>query len=391
MVFINRPYTFSKSNKRTQTRRKTQLNLGELTDDESYYQILVVEADTEDQSPKQHQKLFTRKKKDFSDFLLENPPQKQDNISQCLPSQGVTFPNKLEQSLCNDPVKIANFYPTARCLLQARKISQMISITWWAYRIYENFLEDNNQQNSYSSGNWEKLLDDLDQYIKANPYKVLGRNIDKPKEVKNIVLNILDGIIAREIFLSANASPIGMEVIPPDEPWIYDPSYDYSNNPDQDAESRMLILPNNRAWSGIRLALLFAGQALRKSYKKQDGKYVKDDSKYHIICEPILSTAEIISHAALQSSIESYHGEIEEVPIGLAYDLPYMVAKIPYPPIPTEDQVKREQLEIWFNAEDDDTDDDNKYPFFSKDEDGKYTSTIKNPTPPFPYIPISTT
>lgn len=145
MVFIpHQPNSSSLKNTPTSGELET---LGELNNQESYFQILLIEANPD--SKKIKQKLVTSKKQDFKDWKLEKSSENPEKIAiaDCLPSQGVEFPKDLQTSLCKNPVYIANFYPTARCLLQARKISQVTARTWWAYRIYFDFLE---QQNSGS-------------------------------------------------------------------------------------------------------------------------------------------------------------------------------------------------------------------------------------------------
>ena len=301
------------------------------------------------------------------------------------------FPKELEDSLSDKPLYRDNFYATSRCLLQARKISQLTARTWWAYRIYWDFLRSEaeekkgGEQYYIVSGNWENILEYLDEYLLSNSGKVKLSGVPNEETIEQLVLDILDGLIAREIFLSANASPLGITHfdLKDEDQGVYNVDYHRDITP-----NRMMILPTSRASSGIRLALLFADQAFRKRYVRVDGKYICKEDEHHRIFQPILSTAEIIAHYAMQSSIESFHGQIEEVPIGLAYDLPYLVAKIPYPPIPTEDQVRTDQLEKWFQA-DENSDSPNKFPFFCKHQ-GKYRATIQNPTPPYPYIPIST-
>ena len=376
--------------------------------DDIYFQVLFIESPPE--LPTDHSgdqvtyRLCTKQKKSFDESVIPKYPKSPGNtmIRDLLPSEGVEFPDELCKELSGNFVRIANFYNTARCLLQTRKISQLIARSWWAHRIYTGYL-NSGKENPKFDGQWTKFLEGMDSYLKAHP-DIVNRLIDdstanEPNEAKveETALDILDGLIARDIFLTANASAIGIDQFMIDEgdlP-IYNAAYLYpqtdgtSERPKAPANTndRMLILPNSRCWNGIRLALLLAGQAFRKEYKGDgNGNYVCQDSCYHQICQSIMSTSEIVSHYLIEASMESFHGQIEEIPMGLYSDLPYLKTKIPYPPIPGEEQIRIEELEEWFLAEDEDP----ECPFFIKNPDGKYTTGIQNPTPPYPYIPIST-
>ncbi len=433
MVFIRRnlPCYSEKENEVVQTKQSVGVGvtLKEICNDQTWFQVLFIEADP---GKKQiSQTLETRPKgkfaeEEFEEVFIHNPEDSQAKlITHCLPSQGVKFPKELQEDL-SDPLYLANYYATARTLFQTRKISQLIAQSWWAYRIYQDFLESLEPQNLerrkqgepqkddeyyYHNGNWEELLADLDKFLLDNSHpsseqKIYIENLKKDidtheDKIRQIVFDILDGLIAREIFLTANGSPRGITKINTWHDKNSDKPDPYSTS-GSSPETTMLILPSNRSWTGIRLALLFAGQVFRKKYirkkyfiKKDDDKveskveYVVQDKYYEQICQPIMSTEEIVSHYAIELAIESFHGQIDEIPMGLGFDLPYLKVKIPYPPIPTEEQVKINNLKKWFNAPDDSNGESEDLGFFVK-KNGKYTTTIQHPTPPYPYIPIST-
>lgn len=121
-------------------------------------------------------------------------------LSAYLPSPGVIFPKGFIEALTGSESEkievtgINNFYVTNRDILQSRKLSQLIAKTWWAYLEVKKWeaqkLDNADLWNNFIDGKW----DDIES-------------------------NILDGLIAREIFLFAGgASPDCI-----DNPEIYIP------------------------------------------------------------------------------------------------------------------------------------------------------------------------
>ena len=373
----------------------------DIDSDEKYFQVLFVESSTDDFTKQVTHRLCTKTKENFDECVIQKSPESQKKmIKDLLPSGGVEFPQELCNELSKDFIRVANYYNTARCLLQTRKISQLIARSWWAHRIYTDYLKTQQGICKFDD-KWEDFLQSMNLYLSANQ-EIVTRLTKIANSSRNkleaITLDILDGLIVRSILLTANASAIGIDqfkIDATDLP-IYNTAYLYSltngggkkHKIDQtNKNDRMLILPNSRSWNGIRLALLLAGQAFRKEYRLNgDGNYLCDDNCYSQICQPIMSTSEIVAHYSIEASMESFHGQIEEIPMGLYSDLPYLKTIIPYPPIPGEEQVKIEELEQWFLAEDEDS----ECPFFTKNNENKYTTGIQNATPPYPYIPIST-
>ncbi len=267
-----------------------------------------------------------------------------DKLSSYLPSSGVVltdgFMEVLSSNLKNDKYKqieLGNFYVTVRTLLHSRKISQLIAKTWWTY------LQAQEKENDY----WEKFTegkwDDIDSYI-------------------------LDGLIAREIFIYGGANA-------PEE--IANQKRYLPLKPEGETEegARFMILPTSRAWQGISLSLLLAGQA-----------YYKIGQKYHQISQPILSTDEITSKYTLEVDWDTFTGDIKEFVIG--HEKPWMAyqAVLPYPPIPSGTVTKN--LLNWAKAEDD----GGLFPFYKKSQDEKeYLVDVKYFRPPYPYIPLSCT
>ena len=219
----------------------------------------------------------------------------------------------------NFQTDLGNFYVPMRTLLHSRKLSQLIAKTWWSY--LEAKKTDSDLWNKFTAGEWD-VIDSA----------------------------ILDGLIAREIFLFAGGdAPDNPD---PDDPSVYSPlkpkgaiftprlqSTDLRSMPEEETteKTRFLILPNSRPWKGISLSLLLAGQAY---YKKGD--------RYHQIAQPIFSTGEITIQYSLEVDWNRFNGDIKEIIISqdkpwVAYDV-----VIPYPPIPRE--VDPGEIKKWADA-----------------------------------------
>lgn len=271
---------------------------------------------------------------------LQGYPKKGDgeNISSYLPSSGVIFSEGFLKVLSNPKTEkieqneINNFYQPMRSILYSRKISQLIAKTWWAY------LEAKNK------GFWDKFT---------------------AGEWDNIPSNILDGLIAREIFLfGGGASPDDIkgnnDITPPSDQGV--------------EQARFTILPTSKSWQGISLSLLLAGQA-----------YYKVGEEYHQVSQPILSTGQIVSQYSHEVDWGRFYGDIKEIII--SQEKPWVAYEVvlPYPPIPSE--AEPESLKKWADAEDD----EGELPFYNKTEKGEYLVDVKYFRPPYPYIPLSCT
>ncbi|MEH1777727.1 MAG: hypothetical protein V7L26_00955 [Nostoc sp.] len=291
------------------------------------------------------------------------------NISSYLPSSGVIFSKDFFEALSNvdtkkvEQIEISNFYHPMRTLLYSRKISQLISKTWWSYLVAKD--EDYNVKNNiqiwknFTDGKWNEI-------IKYN---------DTESNIKGI--DILDGLIAREIFLFGGAdSP---DYPDPENPSYYSHLKDFSTSQEQ---ARFLILPSSRGWQGISLSLLLAGQAY---YKREEGYY-------HQISQPIFSTGEITMLHSLEVDWGKFHGDIKEIIIH--HDKPWVGYHIviPYPPIPF--YAEPENIKKWAWAQEEYSDEvpenERHFPFYKKeDTTGKYLIDVDYFKPPYPYIPLS--
>lgn len=274
------------------------------------------------------------------DKLKDYPREGDENkLSSYLPSPGVMFPEGFMDALRNDETKkleqteLGNFYHPMRSLLYSRKISQLIAKTWWCYLQ----AKENGSWEQFTAGKWDGIDSD-----------------------------ILDGLIAREIFLFGGGNP-------PDYPDPADPDVYHRAKVREEIKekARFLILPTSQSWQGISLALLLAGQA-----------YYKIGDKYHQIAQPILSTGEIISKYCLEVDWGRFNGDIREIIV--SQEKPWVAYQVvlPYPPIPAD--VDRDHLKNWAEAEDEHGD----FPFYRKEADN-YLIDVEYFRSPYSYVPMS--
>ncbi|MGK7935253.1 MAG: hypothetical protein AB4206_05550 [Xenococcaceae cyanobacterium] len=332
---------------------------------DTYYQILEVkpalfEKDKRRENQNIHTSILVKKRgtgdtekpelDSFDNFKLDeetveklkDAPVKGDQnlLSSYLPSPGIVFPKGFIDALSDDnsqiieQAELGNFYQSIRGILHSRKLSQLIAITWWCYlEAKKTCLWD-----AFTAGKWDDIPSD-----------------------------ILDGLIAREIFLFAGgASPDEIE-----NPEIYS-SLEHSDK--SDPKAKLLILPTSKAWQGIALSLLSSGQA-----------YYKKENKYHQIAQPVLSTGEIVSKYSFESDWSIFTGKFKE--IATTQELPWTVFQVtmPYPPIPSSEQLDPEDIKKWATAEDD----GGELPFYKKDDED-YLIDVEYFRSPYPYIPLST-
>lgn len=288
------------------------------------------------------------------DKLKDYPRQgEQHKLSSYLPSPGVIFPDGFMKALSSpksqsqkiEQTELGNFYQPIRSILYSRKISQLIAKTWWSYLeakekgLWSEFIE----------GRWDNIIK-----FKSEDEKIDG-------------LYILDGLIAREIFLFAGGNPVNNPYSESDTIYLRQLTREPVEN------ARFLILPSSKSWQGISLSLLLAGQA-----------YYKIGGKYHQISQPIFSTGEIVYKYSLEVDWNRFNGDIKEIII--SQEKPWVAyhTVIPYPTIPSD--ADQGNIEKWAKAEDDDGD----LPFYVKTEDKKnYLIDVNYFRSPYPYIPLS--
>ncbi|NEO57111.1 MAG: hypothetical protein F6K54_30990 [Okeania sp. SIO3B5] len=355
-------------------------------DKDTLYQILLVEPingeDTDNPRQILKRTLITKTREEFEEFLLDDktvqnlenypkaPPTQTDttpelNISSCLPSPGVVFADKLTETIFDESsdkniINIDNFYDSMRTLLHCRKTSQLIAKTWFANSLSTTKADEEKRYwDLFKEGDWDKLQEKADSAVVGGEDERLS--------------DILDNLIVREIFLYTTKSPPDKFEFSEGIQWaeLFQP--DGTGGIPQRA--KFIILPSSKAWQGITLSLLVAGQAYRK---------VGD--KYHQIVQPILSTGEIVGKYHLQISFDISHGQIKEIP--LAYNSPSNVFQvtIPYPQVPDDLNRSMDNIKEWAYA----SDEDGPLPFYVK-EGEEFLIAAKHVAPPYPYIPVSST
>ena len=276
------------------------------------------------------------------DKLKDYPKEgNETKLSSYLPSPGVIFPEGFMEALRNEKSKqieqteLGNFYQPIRSLLYSRKISQLIAKTWWCYLQAKK----NGSWKKFTAGQWDAIDPD-----------------------------ILDGLIAREIFLFGGGNP--PDYPDPDNPNIY---HRAKVREEIKEKARFLILPGSKSWQGISLSLLLAGQA-----------YYKIGNKYHQISQPILSTGEIVSKYCLEVDWGRFSGDIKEIVV--SQEKPWVAYNVilPYPPIPAN--ADPNSIKNWAKAAEDGGD----FPFYRKEQD-EYLIDVQYFNSPYPYIPLSCT
>lgn len=349
-------------------------------DDNTYYQVLIIDFDS-DSHKSWKTKLVTKTKKEFEneEYTLEENTrqiinqsyQESDSsdtldrktIGSTLPSPGSMLNKSLIETLLKQkgsssdsylPIELNNFYESTRTLLHTRKMSQLIAETWHAQ------LEANKNLGVPEESDLLKLA------------------IEKQDKIS---LDIFDGLIARAFFLSSDSSEPD-ELIPNDLS-VY---YPLKSSPEPTEQARFLILPNSKGWQNIGFSLLMSGQVY---YRVDDkGKILRDKSKkgfYRQVHQSILSTGEIVTKYALGVSPSIYKGDIKELDLRANKSSPAYLAVLPYPAIPSEVNLSHKKIQAW--AEADDT--EGEFPFYVKDNSGKYLIGAQHHTPPYPYLPSS--
>ncbi|WP_016951291.1 hypothetical protein [Anabaena sp. PCC 7108] len=349
----------------------TNTEVTTLTDENNYYQILIVKPRPGKTEPKHiNVEIVTKKKAEFSQ--IESYPSKEENsneltaIGDYLPSNGLVFTEGFIKKIFSDQEqinlqeisKVNDFYSTTRSLYITRKISQLLAKSWYAYltatatRTWDNFICDN----------WQSI----------DP-------------------EILDGLIIREILLFDNQySPDSYEF----EKDLLNKYYEHA---------KTLILPASKAWQGICLSLLLGGQVYYEMDADdksiyQDAPNIKNQLKYYRrVSQPILSTFEMVNRYAMEVNWNTFQGDIQELQINPNQTDALYKAIIPYPPIPSERNLSMEDIKKWADAKDDELDNplyDSVLPFYDKRKTNSgeeiYELNVKYVSPPFPYLPLST-
>lgn len=370
--------------------------------DDTYYQILLV--DPEDISSKNKllkTTVVTKQKGEFKKYELDKDTRDKINkqyngiedneiedsntsdyktIGDTLPTRGSVFKKDFLKALFKDkklspgsefPEVNNNFYEVFRTLLHSRELSQLIAKTWDAKLQAKTSLKTSNDNES------DLLKKVIEQHHLKDP---------KDKKLRSY---ILDGLIARNIFLFSDSSE-------PDElePPNLDVYYPLSSKSKPTENTRFIIRPNSKGWQSICLSLLMAGQAYYcvdedgKVLSQKDAANHQGKVQYHQISQSIVSTGEMLIKYALEVSSVLYKSDIKELDVASDWPSPAYLAVLPYPAIPSEANVSHEEIKKWANAKDTTGD----LPFYVKDkDDDKYLIGVQNYCPPNPYLPSSCT
>lgn len=106
----------------------------------------------------------------------------------------------------------------------------------------------------------------------------------------------------------------------------------------------------------------------------------------------------MVNRYAMEVDWNRFPGDIQELQVNPNQTDALYKAIIPYPPIPSERTLTMENIKNWADAKDDELDDpesDRVLPFYDKrkTDSGEeiYELNVKYVSPPFPYLPLSTT
>ncbi|NET46291.1 hypothetical protein [Okeania sp. SIO2B3] len=106
--------------------------------------------------------------------------------------------------------------------------------------------------------------------------------------------------------------------------------------------SSFIIRRDSITYHSIYLALLLSGQA-----------YYKNDEKYELISDSIMSTYQIIWEFGFGLSWDIFYGYMKDIAEpGLNPAPPYSQVILPYPPQPNENSLKQKDIEEWAQAKD---------------------------------------
>ncbi|GBF81827.1 hypothetical protein [Aphanothece sacrum] len=140
-----------------------------------------------------------------------------------------------------------------------------------------------------------------------------------------------------------------------------------------------LIKPESVSYASIPLALLLCGQAY---YYEENGELTR-------ICDPILSTYELIWEYAVRLSWDTFYAtRIDISQAGLSPKPPYTKVTMGYPPKPNEFSLKEEHIKEWVTAKE--HYECGGYPFYpEKDSENWKNKQLDHVVAPYPYIPLS--
>ncbi|NER02621.1 MAG: hypothetical protein F6K17_08275 [Okeania sp. SIO3C4] len=345
----------------------TSINERESEYENSFFQLLVYTGnlsfninqissdDNEDISEEDFIILYGRKKNLIK--IKDYPFQNLVTDSTSLPSKGV----KLNKDFFNQDISALHKFSTShtvRFLLQCRKLSQVLASIWI-----------NDEEKNLKQKLIKKIFDAYNIIPNLEGKLFFVNDEGKIKTLTQRRRNFIEGIIERQEDIKEILEEGGLEERIADNLESYKQDLSY------------VIKRSSVGYPSLSLSLLMSGQAYY---------YNTDSNNWEQICDPILSTYEIVWEYSFDVSWDTFYStRIDLSESGLAQRLPYTKVTISYPPRPDEFSLKHKHIKAWVNAKDYSEDEDN-FPFYPpRDSDEWNSLKIKYVAPPYPYLPMS--
>ena len=237
------------------------------------------------------------------------------------------------------PGELSAKYSSVRFLLQCRKLSQMMVLTW----VNENEVPDE-----------QKLEVKLIREI-FHTYNIIPETFLLSQQGLNPISSIR----------------LTQNILQAEENNAQDVSY--------------LIKLGATGYSSIRLVLLLCGQAYYKTPNMQ--QYSKIGASIPGLENGIFSTYEMIWEYAMDVSWDSFYAtRIDISQSGLNPNPPYTQVTLGYPARPSDFNVSQTQIQQWAFA----SDSEGSLPFYPPNPSSEWEQTeIQYIVPPYPYLPLS--
>ena len=254
---------------------------------------------------------------------------------------------------------------SVRYLLTTRLLSQMIALTWLDGR--EDIPGYTSEQIDLIENTWKfhNVLPDF-YFLHSDP-----------EDSTQYVLKPFDEFTLGQLLIESIEDPSCMSN-DIEDPSCMSNDEDYSSKPPGVSHEAMAFIKTStsRGFFALRIALLLAGQAY----------YADCSGKYKAICESIFSTTEIVEVFAFSDvPWDKFTGGTLEIAGNIP---PHTVVTLPYPPRPSDYNLKEDHIRRWAVAP---LDADSEFPFYPQNPSLDWTfSRPQFVTSPYPYIPVST-
>ncbi|AFZ23455.1 hypothetical protein Cylst_1152 [Cylindrospermum stagnale PCC 7417] len=254
-----------------------------------------------------------------------------------------------------------------RFLLQGRQLSQIMSYTW---------LDDQKLQEYEPKDGTDPLK------------KVTKTQIELVREIFNSY-NIIPDVYCLEDELTSSPTE-NIELCPLRNTELREKLFK-AEEKNSKAEP-YLIKPQYVSYNTISLSLLLSGQVYYQDEHEPD--------KWKQLWPSILSTYEMVWEYALDISWDTfYSSRVDIAQAGYPPTPPYTKVTLGYPPKPTEFSLTQENIQIWAEEveelpeiSEEENPNRRKFPFYPARNTEEWRSkNLQYVSPPFPYIPLSTT